>query len=186
MTGVTVRPAAPGDAEALPALHVAAWEAAYRGVIPDAAMARNDLENCRLMWRGLLVEAERPPMVDVALLASGSAGEGSLAGFVWSRLVEQGEAAFDSEVVALNIHPDHWRRGIGRRLMATAAGRLSALGAQSVYLWVFRENLPARAFYDSLEGRIVEQDEHRYGDVLVPTIAYAWKPLSRLLAAARP
>ena len=186
MSAVTLRPVAPGDAEAMAKLHVETWEAAYRGMIPDDVMARNDLEQRRLLWRGLLVEAERLPLVEVALVEGGPPAQQTLAGFIWSRRIEQPEAAFGAEIVALNVRPESWRRGIGRRLMAAAAARLAGLGAGSVYLWVFRENSGARAFYEGLGGRIVDEDVERFGEVTVPRIAYAWKPMSRLLAAAQP
>lgn len=186
MSAPKVRSAAPGDAEAMAQLHVETWEAAYRGMIPDAVMLRNDLEQRRLLWRGLLVEAERPPLVEVALLAEAEGARESLAGFVWSRRIDQAEAAFGAEIIALNVRPAHWRRGIGRRLMAASVGRLAGLGAESVYLWVFRENAGARAFYESLGGRIVDEDVERFGELVVPRVAYAWKPLSRLRAAMRP
>ena len=186
MSALTLRPAAPGDAEAIAQLHVETWEAAYRGMIPDSVMLRTDLEQRRLLWRGLLVEAERPPLVEVALRAEAEGAREAMAGFVWSRRIEQADAAFGAEIIALNVRPAQWRRGVGRRLMAAAAGRLAGLGAESVYLWVFRENAAARAFYDSLGGRIVDEDVERFGELVVPRVAYAWKPLSRLTAATRP
>lgn len=186
MSDVTLRPVAPGDAEAMAKLHVETWEAAYRGMVPDGVLERNGLEQRRLLWRGLLVEAERLPLVDVALVEAGASGQQELAGFVWSRRIDQPDAAFAAEIVALNVRPESWRRGIGRRLMAAAAARLEGLGAGSVYLWVFRENSGARAFYEALGGRIVDQDVERFGEVSLPRIAYAWKPMSRLHAAMQP
>lgn len=185
MNGITLRPVAPEDADAMAQIHVAAWQAAYSGMIPDEVLRRNDLTQRRLLWRGLLVEAERRPMVDVALLESDGPGAEALAGFIWTRHIDGADAAYQSEVIALNVRPEHWRKGVGRRLMAAAAGRLRGLGAESLYLWVFRDNLVARAFYDSLGGRIVDEDAERFGEVAVPRVAYAWKPMTRLEAAMR-
>ena len=187
MTTLRHRPAEAGDVEALAELHVAAWRVAYLGIVPDNTLDRLDLTQRRFLWRGLLVESDRPPMVDVALASDPKQpDEETLVGFIWTRQVDQAEGAFDSEIVALNVLPTHWRRGVGRCLMGAAAERLTGLGAGSVYLWVFRDNGPARRFYGGLGGRIVDEDAERFGDVSVPTVAYAWKPLSQLQTALRP
>jgi len=180
-----IRPAAAGDVEGLARVHAAAWAAAYGHVLPPEVMPRFGRDQRRLLWRGLLVESARPPWVDVALLDDAEAPDETLAGFVWSRRVAPPDAAFAAEIVALNVLPSHWRRGIGRRLMGTACARLRAAGADSLYLWVMRDNPPARGFYEALGGRIVDQGEERLEEVIVPTVAYAWRSLDRLAAACR-
>ena len=180
MTGVSLRPVVPGDAEALAEIHAAAWQEAYGALMPPDVLARFGVEQRRLLWRGLLAQSETLPWVDVALVPHEDAGPPRPVGFVWSRLVEAPDAAFESEIVALNVHPSAWRRGHGRRLMAAAAARLRSAGADSLYLWVFRENSTARAFYESLGGRILDSDAERLGELSLPTLAYGWRPLRAL------
>ena len=176
MTGVVLRPVVPGDAEALAEIHAVAWREAYGALMPPHILAGFGVEQRRLLWRGLLEQSETLPWVDVALAPSPPRP----VGFVWSRPVEEPGAAFEAEIVALNVHPSAWRRGHGRRLMAAAAARLRSAGTDSLYLWVFRENLTARAFYESLGGRILDSDAERLGALSLPTLAYGWRPLRAL------
>lgn len=183
---LSVRPVRTGDAEALAEIHAAAWRAAYGGVVPAETLERRYGRGQRLLlWRGLLAGEGRAPWVEVAVEPD-AAGTERLLGFVWTRMTGRADADFAAEIVALNVAPEQWRRGIGRRLMAAAAARLDEAGADGAYLWVLDDNPGARAFYDALGGRIVDRGSESLGELVVPTLAYAWKPLTALLDAARP
>ena len=52
------------------------------------------------------------------------------------------------EIVSLYLLPQHWRRGIGTRLLRGAVEALHGLGYEKLYLWVLEENQAARAFYE--------------------------------------
>jgi hypothetical protein len=49
-----VRRANPGDAAAIAGVHVRSWEAAYRGLVPEAWFAERTLQRRGTMWRQLL------------------------------------------------------------------------------------------------------------------------------------
>ncbi len=181
MTGdVILRPARSEDADAIARVHAEAWQAAYRDLMPPDLLGRFDFAPRQALWRGLLQQSRQPPDVIVAELAG---DEPIIGGFVWFRTT--GAAAFESEIVAVNVHPDEQRRGLGRHLMAGAAEAMANRGAASLYLWVYRQNATARAFYESLAGRIVDADVETYEDHVLPIVAYAWKPLERLQDACR-
>ncbi|MGF1608861.1 MAG: GNAT family N-acetyltransferase [Kiloniellales bacterium] len=175
---VTLRAARAGDQTGIARVHAEAWQAAYRGILPAGIVAGFTLGSRQALWRGLFA-GSRTPLVEVAALP-----DGGIAGFVWLRQVAQAKTAFDAEIVAVAVAPARQGRGLGRRLMAAAAARLAGLGAASCYLWVYRDNLAARGFYERLGGRMVDQDVERYEGEELPIVAYAWKPLSDLLAAA--
>ncbi len=176
-----LRPARPEDADAIARVHAEAWQAAYRDLMPADLLGRFGFAPRQALWRGLLQQSRQPPDVIVAQLPG---PEPDIGGFVWFRTT--GEGAFESEIVAVNVHPDKQRRGLGRHLMAGAAEALANRGAGSLYLWVYRQNGTARAFYESLGGRIVDADVETYDDHVLPIVAYAWKPLDRLRHACRP
>jgi hypothetical protein len=54
-------------------------------------------------------------------------------------------------------------------------------GVNSMLLWVFTENLPARRFYESLGGVPVEEDGFELGGAWLSETAYGWKDLDVLL-----
>ena len=181
MAEAGLRAARPDDWEAIAQVHAEAWQAAYSGFLPPPVMRRFALPGRRRLWQGLLA-AETPPLVELVETAAGG-----IAGFAWCRRVAEPDAAFEGEIVAIAVRPGHERRGLGRRLMGAGAARLAASGAGSLYLWVYRENRPARAFYEALGGRMVDSDVEHCEGLELPIVAYAWKPIDDLIAlSARP
>jgi ribosomal protein S18 acetylase RimI-like enzyme len=53
------------------------------------------------------------------------------------------------ELQAINVDPDHWRRGAGRALLAAAEAELARLGHAAAVLWVLPGNQRARRFYEA-------------------------------------
>ena len=91
-------------------------------------------------WNGLLdPAAERPPYVVVAVEEDEIAGY--LAVMAPGRDDDLGEDV--AELVALNVDPSWWQRGVGEALMQVA---LAAFPGELV-LWVFPENARALAVY---------------------------------------
>lgn len=155
---VTVRPAQPGDASAAARVGVAAWQAAYRGLMPDAYLDGLAPEPRADAWRAglaagggsgrLLVGTHRA----VALVAQDSAGD--VLGFVtFGDLRDplgnppQGLAP-TGEVWALNVAPGRWRAGLGGQLLARAVAGLADAGHAAAALWVVVGNHRARRFYE--------------------------------------
>jgi GNAT superfamily N-acetyltransferase len=119
-----VRAAALGDADDLGALHVAAWRAAYRGLMSDEFLASLAVEASRARWRQWLSGRELP-LVRVAVR------DGVLAGFctvaVPSRDPDADEGV--AEIAALNVAPAHWGTGVGSALMRDALEGLQLLAS---------------------------------------------------------
>lgn len=68
------------------------------------------------------------------------------------------------EVGAIYLRPDAWGKGVGRRLMDAAFGRLADAGFAEATLWVLDSNVRARRFYEAGGWRAdgeVEIDESR-------------------------
>jgi len=136
------RDASAGDAAALAAIHVQAWRSAYAGLMPDAFLSELSEEQSRTRWEENF--AQGTPRVLVA------EQNGSVAGFcLYGASRDEDATPSDGEIMALNIHPDAWRRGLGSELLASSLERLAQLGFSRVSLWVLRENSRARAFYES-------------------------------------
>ncbi|KQO67093.1 GNAT family N-acetyltransferase [Methylobacterium sp. Leaf89] len=92
-------------------------------------------------------------------------------------------AGFDGEISALYLRQDHQRRGLGRRLMRWMGTTLMDRGLSTASVWVLRENVGARAFYERLGGEIVGEAIDPSGDVALAEVAYGWRDLSRLAKA---
>jgi ribosomal protein S18 acetylase RimI-like enzyme len=170
-----VVPAGPADAEALARVHVAAWRETYRGILPDAFLARMSEPGHARRFRRTLTD---PGPNDVVLLAMNPYGA---IGYAWggpSRSGIEGEA----EIATLYVLRAAQRRGVGRRLLTDTVRALAAEGATSLMISVLRDNAPARAFYERLGGVAGEpRPERGPGGAQVYEIAYRWPDITSLL-----
>lgn len=173
--GLRFRDAGPDDASAVAALHVASWQAAYRGELPDAYLDGALVTEKSAHWERKLA-ALAPD--DLVLLAEDATG---LAGFVaiWPDRKLVDGAFIDN----LHAAPDRHRQGIGRRLMLTARDRLVARGVRQAWLTVFPDNTRAVAFYQAIGGRpgLLQVDE--IGGAPCAAQAYYWLDIREMGAA---
>jgi L-amino acid N-acyltransferase YncA len=121
------RPAEPRDADAIARIHVASWEATYRGVLRDEALDVRTPELRRRVWSERLA-AERPrEFVAVVEL------DGEVAGFSSGRPALPGEAPGGGRVGVLEnlyVDPD---------LVGTSAGLRVGLALHEVTVERLRE-----------------------------------------------
>jgi GNAT superfamily N-acetyltransferase len=137
---VTIRPATVQDAPALGRLHVRAWQAAYRGQMPEDYLDGLRPEERAAGWeRSLRRDRDRDPV----LVAQ---QEDRVVGFAVMGAAEDPQGA--GELYAINVDPDHWGTGAGRALLATAEAELARLGYVQAVLWVLPGNARARRFYE--------------------------------------
>ena len=137
-----IRPASIEDAAAIAAVHIASWRAIYRGHMPDSVLDALDLEQRTIQWRQRLgvpdvdcLVAEAPPVVGFCNLAPSRDPHG---------------VPDTGEITAIYLDPTHWRRGLGRKLVAAALARARERGYHAVTLWVLGENQRARSFYEAV------------------------------------
>lgn len=140
-----IRQAQESDREALGRVCCFGWQAGYRGILPDKYLDSLTAENCTP--KGILTQnyyvAEHAETI-VGLVNVGAARDAEFA--------ELGELR------AIYVHPDWWKHGFGRALFDTAVGRLAELGYPKFYLWVLRENVRARHFYEKMDMRFTEDE----------------------------
>ena len=140
-----IRPAVPTDAAAVAAVHVASWQGAYRGVLPDEVLDGPELAVSRLrLWERLLGE---PGPRAVGLVAEDDAAQ--IVAFLHAWPTRDDDDGPDTaEVAMIYASPDAWGTGAGRELMTTALDRLRDAGFTDVTLWVLDSNDRARRFYE--------------------------------------
>lgn len=166
-------PAGPADAEALADVHVRAWRETYRGLLPDAYLARMSVVAHARRWAGSLT---RPGPGELTLAAADRAG---LVGYACAAPSRTGRAG-EGEIQTLYILKRAQRAGLGRRLVADAARALAAQGATSLMISVLRDNHRARGFYERLGG-VSEPERREPGPGgLVFEVAYRWGDIGAL------
>ncbi len=167
-------PAGPADAEALARVHVIAWHETYRGLLPEAFLARmSEPGFARRFGR----ELTHPGPHDVVLAAMNPR---SVFGYVAggpSRAGVEGEG----EIHTLYVLRAAQRRGVGKRLLLGAARALAAQGARSLMISVLRDNVRARGFYEALGGVADEPREQPGPGGMVWEVAYRWAEIGELL-----
>ena len=165
----TIRPAAVEDADAIGAVHVRAWQAAYRGVMPDEYLDGLRAQDRADGWRRHLTSLRPDQKVLVV-----DDDRDRVVGFAAFGCERGSETSQDvGELYAINLDPGVWDRGIGRALLRRATDELAAAGYAEVVLWVVPQNLRARHLYES-EGWIdnnVKRDDKILG-VTVPEMLY--------------
>ena len=109
---VSVRRATVADAPAMGRLHVRAWQAAYRGHMPDEYLDGLRATERAAGWERSLGR-ERPR--GAVLVAE---QDGEVVGFAALGPSPDPEGA--GELFSINVDPDHWGTGAGRALLEAA------------------------------------------------------------------
>ena len=124
---VSARPAVPGDESAIAAIQVAAWRS-WMGEAADALPA-DEIES---QWAAAIVSApSRKHRVFVATDGPRVVGFAALA---------------PTEVVALEVAPEHRREGHGSRLLAACVDTLRITDAEEVRAWALEGDEAREAF----------------------------------------
>jgi ribosomal protein S18 acetylase RimI-like enzyme len=138
---VKVEPARAEDAERLAVAHVAAWQWAYRELLPHDFLATLDVARRVSIWReALATSANR-----VWLGLEG----GVLVGFAATSPSRDPDAAVGTgELGALYVLEASTRRGVGHALLSASVSDLEERGFRPITLWAFDDNARALAFYE--------------------------------------
>lgn len=138
-----IRAAAVADAADIAKIHVLAWRSAYRGIMPDEFLDSLSVEQKTANWRRAL-QGSGPGRNDVLLQ------DGAVAGFMVSGPARDEDLKLQSviELVALNIAPEHWRKGFGAALTRTLVEAAKQDGIDQLVLWTATGNNRAITFYE--------------------------------------
>lgn len=137
---MNIRPAVVSDAEAIAAVHVRSWQAAYLHLLSPDFLASLSVKQRAERWADIL-HAEESATV-VAELA------GTVKAFVsFARCRDEDAPEERAEIWALYASPDAWDRGLGRGLLAHALASLQAQGFRETSLWVLSGNARGVRFY---------------------------------------
>lgn len=137
---VNLRPANADDAEAIAAVHVRSWQAAYRGHIDDVYLDGLDAAERVPTLRTWL---ERPTWVVLE-------DAGAVIGFAHSSASRDEDSSTDvGEITTIYIDPLFWGRGGGKLLLDSATESLRGAGFGEASLWVLDTNTRARRFYEA-------------------------------------
>ncbi len=138
----TLRRATGADALAVARMHVATWQTAYRGVVPDPFLDAMDVAA-----RAARYTFDRLGPGDPATWIA--VDDDRVVGMVSISPCRDEDLPGLGEVQALYVSPERWRSGVGSVLMARAEALLVEAGFREALLWVLRDNTRGRAFYEA-------------------------------------
>lgn len=144
---VRVRNAASADADELAILHIAAWQAAYAGIMPAEFLnsLSDHLDKRKERWRATLAR-ERSR---IWTLVADDVTDGRLLGFAtFGQSRDDDAPSTTAELWAINLAPDVWRQGVGSTLLDAVVQALQLAGFAQATLWVLEDNTRARRFYE--------------------------------------
>jgi len=166
MQGLAVRAARTEDAVEVAGVHVRSWQAAYRGLLPQAYLDGLRVEDRMTRYTFDRTGPDQPATV-VAVK------DGAICGFATTGPSRDRDVPNAGELYALYVDPRVWGLGVGRLLMAEARTRLRRQDFSEAVLWVLAGNDRAQRFYRADDwmpdghGR-----EHEVGGITVDEIRY--------------
>jgi ribosomal protein S18 acetylase RimI-like enzyme len=173
---VLILPAGPGDAEELARVHVRSWRETYRGLLPDAYLARMSEVTFTRRFHHALTHAA-PNEVTLAV-----AGRHGLFGYAQGGPSRAGVEA-EAEIATLYLLRQAQGIGAGKRLMAGMARAMQAQGARSLAHSVLRDNVRARGFYEHLGGAAEPARPERGPGGVHHEVTYRWPDIATLISS---
>lgn len=176
---IRIREAKPEDASAIARVHVDTWRTAYANILPDEFLAGLEYANSDAVWSAAMA-SDRP---GASLLVAETA-QGEVVGFAYGAPEREGDPIYRGEIFAIYVLQAYQRQGAGRRLFSTAARRLQQAGFDAFLLWVLKDNLPARRFYEALGGAYLREKPITIGTTDLIETAYGWRDIAEVAGEA--
>ncbi len=179
---IVVRNARQTDAPRIAGVHVETWKEAYVGLLDASFLESMTPSRLTRHWRRALDEKRRN--FDDSILVA--ATDKDVVGFVAVSACRDVFAPWEAEITMLYVLEAYRGAGIGRALMKGAADHALARGMFTGGLWVLRDNLHARGFYEALGGDRCGRKMDTVGGRSVPLVGYSWSEVARLAERAIP
>lgn len=131
-----------GDAATLAMIQTTSWKTAFRGILSDSDLERlTDIKKAASMYQRLLDEG----------IGNGYLGEvdGKAHCMAYWDSARDADMPQYAEIICIHSLPNNWRKGFGGQMMDRLLLDISQAGFHNVMLWVFTENIRARAFYEA-------------------------------------
>jgi ribosomal protein S18 acetylase RimI-like enzyme len=142
---VRIREMRADDVDAVAAVRVRGWQAAYVGMLPQAYLDRMSVAEDAARRRGRFA-ASRGRVCNLVAVDAADAVVGWASLGPW-RGPDAAAAAGAGEVYALYVRPELVGTGVGRALLDAVHEEAARRRMPELLLWVLRDNARARRFY---------------------------------------
>ena len=168
----TIRPARLEDVPGIAKVHVDSWRTTYKGLIADEFLAALSYEGRAQIWKKDLSDPENNSILYVA-----ETRPDGIVGFVSAGPARSDDQYYQGELYAIYLLQQAQSQGIGRKMVNIAMRELSKRGFSSMLLWVLKDNLPSRKFYEAVGGEYLREKPIEIGSQDLIEVAYGWKNL---------
>src|SRR5262249_2627740 len=165
-----IRKAQLADAEGIARAHTASWRSSYRGILPEAVLARIDVDQRATSWRRTLQDRR------VLTLVAYDVTHHDIVGFCDAG-PSRGHTGYAAEVYRIYIEHHAKRHGLGRDMFEQVTDWLRGQELRSMIIWVLDNNHHARPFYEDMGGRAAARIASTVSGFPVVELAYVWDRL---------
>ena len=140
---IIIRLAVPADAPDMAEVHMRSWEVAYKGIVPDEYIQKQN-EKRPAMWQRIITDDNMTQYVIQK--------DSKTVGIMCVVATTQDDDKTDDvcELEGIYLHPDSYRQGIGTKAMGFAFDIAHGWNKSFMTLWVFSENVNSIKFYENL------------------------------------
>ena len=136
-----IRVAKKADAPGIMSVQLEAWVEGYKHFMPESFLRSLAIDARITRWEELISSDQELVYVFEE--------NGSIVGFTHFRTDVRADDSVVGEIERLYVHPEFWRKGIGKQLLEFSINEITNQGTRSISLWVAEENANARAFYEA-------------------------------------
>ena len=165
-----IRRARLADAEGIARAHTASWRTSYRGILPDAVLARIDVDQRAASWHRVLQDP------GLLVLVAYDTTHHDIVGLCDAGPSRR-DASHAGEIYRFYLEHHARRHGLGSEMFAQVTDWLRSRGLASLIIWVLDNNHHARRFYEAMGGRAGPRVGSTVSGFPVVELAYVWDRL---------
>lgn len=140
--GFLIRKVKRGDEVSLAYIQTESWKAAFKGILSDKMLEQcTEMDRAIRMYKRLLDESKGN-----GYILEVDKKPHCIAWWDRSRTESMSDYA---ELICIHSLQDNWRKGYGSKMMECVLHDMKTAGYNRVMLWVFRDNIRARKFYEA-------------------------------------
>jgi GNAT superfamily N-acetyltransferase len=178
-----IRVAHEADAPTMGQVMVATYLAAHRDQMPAEAWAKRAQEWTPEVsaqgWARTLREIAAGERLHECIYVAVEE-DGDLVGLAMGGPVNAEELPQIGAVFALYVSQSHQGHGLGRRLVQAVAADLAEHSMTALQIGCLAANAPARRFYESLGGYLVDERLFDEEGSMLPEVVYEWTDIGAL------
>ncbi len=131
-----------GDEQILAYIQTESWKSAFKNILDADVLERcTNLERVTSMYKRLLEQNKGNGYILKA--------KDKPHCIAWWDETREKDMPGYAELICIHSLPDNWRKGYGSRMMDRVLSDMALAGYSKVMLWVFKDNIRARRFYEA-------------------------------------